>query len=183
MDRKEAIHLLRRYIHDTNLVKHCLATGAVMKATAVRLGEPAFAWEEIGILHDIDFELVEGDMQRHGVEAERILLANGIGLDYAEIIRRHNHLLFAGTYDRPVELALQAADSVSGLIIACALVKGGRLSEVEAKTVAKKAKDKRFAAGCDRGRIALASRLMDISEFYSTAIAGLLGIRDELDLA
>jgi len=90
--------------------------------------------------------------------------------------------LHGKNYYRPVEIALQAADSASGLITACALVKGGRLSDVTVKTVTKKAKEKSFAAGCDRSRIALIAPILALPEFYAVAIDGLMGIRGELGL-
>jgi predicted hydrolase (HD superfamily) len=107
---------------------------------------------------------------------------HGFDLDFTEIVLRHNHFLHNGTYERRVEIALQAADSVSGLVIACALVKGRQLSLVTAKTVAKKSKEKSFAAGCDRNRIALIAPVMDLPEFYDVAIQGLMAIREELGL-
>jgi putative nucleotidyltransferase with HDIG domain len=182
MGREDSVKLVTAYVHDGNLIKHCLATGAIMKAAALQLHEPPFLWEEIGILHDIDYELVQGDMQRHGIEGARILLEHGIDPKTAAIVRQHNHHLQGTGYTRPVEIALQAADSLSGLIIACALVKGGRISEVTPKTVTKKIKDKGFAAGCERDRIALISQIMDVSDFYQCAIAGMLDIKEELGL-
>jgi putative nucleotidyltransferase with HDIG domain len=183
MDRSSAIALLRQHVHDDGLLKHCLATGAVMKATAKFFSEDPSRWEEIGILHDIDFEVIGGDMQQHGIAGAGMLKNAGIPDDICDIVRRHNHHLHAGTYDRPVEIVLQAADSISGLIIACALVKGGRLSDVSVKTITKKAKEKSFAAGCDRNRIALIAPLMDIPVFYGFALSGLMEIRTELNLA
>jgi len=182
MERSAAVALMDRYVHDPRLRKHCLAAGAVMKALAVRLGGDSGAWETIGILHDIDFELIQGDMQTHGIKGAEILTEAGVDPQLIRIIRLHNHHLFSGTYMQPVEVALQAADSASGLIIACALVKGGRLSDVTAKTIIKKSKEKSFAAGCDRSRIALIEPLLTVPEFYTVAIAGLLEIREELGL-
>ena len=69
-----------------------------------------------------------------------------------------------------------------GLIIACALVKGGKLSEVSVKTITKKAKEKSFAAGCDRNRIALIAPIMEIPVFYEHALRGMMEIRSELGL-
>ena len=71
MDRPSSITLLWHFVHDEHLVRHCLATGAIMKAVAGHLGADADLWERIGILHDIDFELVQGDMQRHGAADRR----------------------------------------------------------------------------------------------------------------
>jgi putative nucleotidyltransferase with HDIG domain len=182
MERSTAIGLLCRYVHEDSLKKHCLATGAIMRALAGRFEEDEELWETIGILHDIDFELIHGDMQLHGAKGAEMLMEHGIDPDLAGIIRRHNHSLYSGTYTRPVEIALQAADSASGLVIACALVKGGRLSDVTIKTVTKKAKEKSFAAGCDRSRIVLIAPILTLPEFYAVAIDGLMGIRGELGL-
>jgi hypothetical protein len=182
MDRNAAISLLREHVHEDSLVKHCLATGAIMKAVAGDLGGDAESWERIGILHDIDFEEISGDMQRHGVAGAAILRAHGIDKDSADIVAAHNHFLRTAPYERPVDIALQAADSASGLIIACALVKGGNLSEVSVKTITKKAKEKSFAAGCDRSRIALIASLMDVPVFYAHALRGMMEIRTDLSL-
>ena len=86
------------------------------------------------------------------------------------------------TYEKPVEIALQAADSISDLVIACALVKSGKLSDVTIKTLTKKAKEKSFAAGCDRSRIALIESILPLPEFYSVAINGLMAIREDIGL-
>lgn len=182
MDRDTAIALIRKHIRDEHLIRHCIATGAVMKHAARCLHEDEGRWEQIGILHDIDFEEIGGDMQRHGEAGAEMLTKNGIDPDDAEIIRRHNHHLHNGTYTRPVEIVLQAADSSSGLVIACGLVKGGSLSDVSTKTITKKAKEKAFAAGCDRDRIALVAPVIPLPEFYGIALAGLMEIRGELGL-
>lgn len=182
MDRKKAISLVRDHIHDEHLVRHCLATGAVMKHAALHLNEDEAQWERIGILHDIDFEQIGGNMQKHGITGAEILVNEGIDPAETEIIRRHNHLLHQGSYTQPVEIILQAADSASGLILACSLVKGGALSEVTVKTITKKAKEKSFAAGCDRTRIALVVPVIPLPEFYGIALAGLMEIREQLGL-
>lgn len=182
MERTAAIALLMQHVHGDALRKHCLATGAIMRAVAGPLsGDPA-RWEEIGILHDIDFEEVNGDMQQHGIAAARLLKGAGIPDDTCGIIAGHNHFLHTGRYDTPVEIALQAADSASGLVIACALVKGGHLPDVSVKTITKKAKERSFAAGCDRNRIALIAPIMEVPVFYGLALDGMMAIRKELGL-
>jgi len=200
MDRAAAIALIRDHIHDEHLVRHCLATGAVMKHAARHLHADETQWERIGILHDIDFEEIGGDsknpggssrlgilknpsfMQQHGIIGAEILAGHGIDPYETNVIRRHNHLLHGGTYTEPVEIVLQAADSASGLIIACGLVKAGNLSDVSVKTITKKAREKSFAAGCDRDRIALVAPVIPLPEFYGIALAGLMEIRNELEL-
>ncbi|MCM2465926.1 HD domain-containing protein [Methanoculleus oceani] len=182
MERDEALALLRRYVTSPSHIIHSHATAAIMKKVAEHLDEDAGTWEVIGLLHDIDYDLVGGDMERHGVEGCRILIENGVSEEIADIVRRHNHLLTSG-YERPVEVALQAADSVSGLIIACALVKGGAIGEVTPRTVKKKFKEKSFAAGCERERIRMIEPLMDLETFYRLAIEGLTEVRGDIGLA
>jgi putative nucleotidyltransferase with HDIG domain len=183
MERPAAIMLLRQYVQEESLIKHCLATGAIMKAVAGFFSEDPVRWEGMGILHDIDFEYVKGDMQQHGVVGAQLLKTAGVPDDICETVKCHNHFLHTIPYDRPEEVALQAADSASGLVIACALVKGGRLSDVTTKTITKKAKEKSFAAGCDRNRIALIARYMEVPVFYGYALAGMMEIRTDLGLA
>jgi hypothetical protein len=146
-----------------------------MRSIAPLLSGDPDLWEAIGILHDIDFEVVEGDMERHGVEGRQILLRLDVSEEIAEAVWRHNHHLFSD-YTTPLDIALQAADSISGLIIACALVKGGAIDEVTTKTVKKKMKDKGFAAGCDRERIHAIEPLMNLDEFITAAIAGVSSV-------
>jgi len=182
MEREEALALLRRYVTSPSHTTHSLATAAIMKKVAGHLGEDAGMWEVIGLLHDIDYDLVGGDMERHGIEGYRILIENGVPEEIAAIVRRHNHVLTSG-YERPVEIVLQAADSVSGLILACALVKGGAIDEVTPRTVKKKFKDKSFAAGCERHRIRMIEPFMDLETFYRLAIDGLREVRGDIGLA
>ncbi len=174
------IELLKKYVKDDKLIKHCIAVSAVMRGIARELGEDEELWARIGLLHDIDYEIVEGDMEKHGEMGAKILEKEGYG-DIAQIVRRHNHMRY-GDYEEPVELALQAADSVSGLIIACALVKGGKIGEVTPKTVRKKFKEKSFAAGCDRNRIRMIEELMPLERLYEIGIESLKEVREDLGL-
>ena len=182
MDRQEAIQLLKKYVKSENLVKHCIATAAIMKELAKFFGEDEGKWEIIGILHDIDYEIIGEDMSIHGLKGYEILKENGVSEEIAEVVKRHNHTIF-GNYEKPVEIALQAADSVSGLIIACALVKGRKITEITPKTVKKKFKEKSFAAGCDRNRIREIEKLgLELPKFYEVAIRGLISVKNELGL-
>ncbi len=183
MDRNAALALLRTYVQEDPLVSHCIATAAVMRALAPRFSADPDQWELIGLLHDIDYSRVKGDMTQHGAEGYAILRSNGIPEELAQIVLRHNHHLYGEQYTEPVEIALQAADSGSGLIVACALVKQGRLSDVTPSTVKKKFREKSFAAGCERDRIRLIESLMSLEEFYAAAIEGLLAVKGELGLS
>lgn len=179
----EPLELLKKYVKDDKLIKHCIATAAVMRELAKEFGEDEERWWAIGILHDIDYEQTQGDMEKHGIVGAEILLKEGVDEEIAEVVKRHNHLVF-GNYEKPVEIALQAADSVSGLVVACALVKGGKITEVTPKTVKKKFKERSFAAGCDRDRIRMIEKLdMPLEKLYEVSIRGLTAVKEELGLS
>ncbi len=182
MEKDEALALLHAHVKADSLRGHCVATAAVMKGLAEELSEDARLWEIIGILHDIDFEEVGEDMARHGPAGYAILKAAGVADEIAGPIKRHNHLLFSGEYTTPVEICLQVADSISGLVIACAYVKGGKITEVTPKTVTKKYKTASFAAGCDRSRIALGDGPVPRERMYEVAIREISAVRDQLGL-
>ncbi|WP_165077178.1 HDIG domain-containing metalloprotein [Methanogenium sp. MK-MG] len=182
MERADAILLLQEHVVKESLIAHCRATAAVMRATAEALDEDADLWEVIGILHDIDYEEVGGDMQRHGDVGADLLLAAGLGEEVAGPVRRHNYVKYGDT-DTPVDTALTAADNISGLVIACAMVKAGSVSDVTAKTVKKKVKDRAFAAGCSRDRIRRIEAYMELPEYYALSVAALQGIKENLGLS
>jgi putative nucleotidyltransferase with HDIG domain len=182
-DVNGSLALLKSHVTSGSLLGHCLATAAVMKGLARELGEDAALFEMIGILHDIDFEEIGEDMTLHGPAGYDILKAAGVSDEIAVPVMRHNHLLFGGGYETPAEICLQVADSVSGLVIACAYVKGGKITDVTPKTVAKKYKTASFAAGCDRNRIALGDVLVPRERMYAIAIEEITAIRDQLGLS
>lgn len=167
----DPISLLQEYVVSDQLREHCLATGAIMREVANHQNSDPTLWWTIGVLHDIDYEIVKGDMTRHGLEGADILQRLGVSEEITEAIRRHNHHLFHD-HSTALDLTLQASDSISGLIIACALVKGGAIEEVTVNTVKKKMKDKGFAAGCDRERIRIIGEVMDQDLFIEAAING-----------
>ncbi|WFN33973.1 HDIG domain-containing protein [Methanogenium sp. S4BF] len=179
MESDDAILLLREHVAKESLIAHCRATAAIMRASAGALGEDADLWEVIGILHDIDYEEVNEDMERHGDAGAVLLRAAGFGEEVAGPVQRHNYRKY-GDSDTPVDTALTAADNISGLVIACAMVKGGSLSDVTAKTVKKKMKDRAFAAGCSRERIQKIEAYMELSAYYALSVAALQDIKEDL---
>ncbi len=173
--------LLTKYIKNDKLIKHCIATSAIMRELAKELGEDEERWALIGLLHDIDYEIVGGDMNRHGIVGSEILKNEGFDDDFCEIVKHHNYYLFEPK--RKEEIALVASDNISGLIIACALVKDKKITAVTPKTVREKFKEKSFARGCNREMIAKIEELgISLDRFFEIAIKALVGVKDELGL-
>ena len=183
MERTEALKLIKENVKKENLIKHMLAVEAIMKNLAKYLKEDEKKWGLVGLLHDLDFEKTENEPSKHGVLAEAIL-SNKVDEEIIRAIKSHN---FEHTKVEPkskLEYALIAADSISGLIVACALVMPSKkLEEVRVETVSKKFKQKDFARGCSRERILFCEKLgIEKEKFFEIALEALKGIASELGL-
>lgn len=183
MNREEAIKLVKENIHKKNLFKHMLAVEAIMKEIANRLGEDKERWGLVGLLHDIDFEKTENNPQKHALLAEEIL-KDKVDSEIIRTIKSHN---FENTNVFPeskMEKALVAADSVSGLVIACALVMPSKkLSDVKVETIGKKFKQKDFARNCNRERILFCEKIeISRDKFFEISLKALQEISEELGL-
>jgi putative nucleotidyltransferase with HDIG domain len=184
MNREEALNLIKKYIKNENLIKHSIASGAVMKHLALKLNEDKEKWEITGILHDIDVELTEGDIKTHTHKAVEILKENSIDEDIIEAVKMHNPLAWDRLSDKPYHIALRAGETITGLIIATALVyPDKKLSSVKQESVLKRFKDKRFAAGADRNIIMECEKLsIPLKDFIEISLNAMKEVSTELGL-
>lgn len=185
MQRDEALELLRAHVKNANMIKHCLASEAVMRALAPRLGGDPELWGLAGLLHDLDVELTEGDPARHTHEAGRILRERGLPEPLVEAVLLHNEAAHRGRRRSEIfHRALAAAETVTGLITATTLVyPDKRLASVKASSVTKRMKDKRFAATVDRGIIMECELLgLKLDEFVALALDAMQKIAPDLGL-
>ncbi len=185
MRRDEALNLLRKYLKDEKMVKHCLAVEAIMRALAKKLGEDEDLWGLTGLLHDIDYDVVNRDINVHGLKALEIL-KDLLPDEALDAIAAHNEL---NGY-KPKKLnsrlihALRAADHLSGLIIATALVMPSKkLNEVRVESLKRKFKSKDFARRVRRDKIREIEGVgLSLDEFFSIGLEALKGIAQELGL-
>ena len=184
IDREEALALLAEYIGNRNLIKHCLATEAVMRALAERLGEDRDKWGLAGLLHDLDVELVDSDLSRHTLQTERVLSERGVDEEIIAAVKMHNEKAHGTRRSEKFHHALAAGETMTGLIIATTLVyPDKKIKSVKAKSIKKRMKEKAFAAGVDREIIMECEALgMDIDEFSGVCLEAMQGIADDLDL-
>ncbi|MDO4922179.1 MAG: hydrolase [Phascolarctobacterium sp.] len=150
--REEAWKLLTQYNKEPFHLRHALTVEGVMRYFARELGygDQEEYWGIVGLLHDLDFEQYPEQhcvksqelMRRHGVDESiiRATASHGYGLTAADIKPEHQ-----------MEKVLFAADELSGLIGAAALMRPSKsVQDMELKSLKKKFKDKKFAAGCNR---------------------------------
>ena len=184
MNREHALELLKTHVKNENMIKHCLATEAVMRALAARLGGDADVWGVTGLIHDVDVELTAGDMTRHTLEAEKILREHNYTAEVIEAVKMHNEAASMKKREDVFHKALAAGETLTGLITASTLVIPTRkLADVKAPSVVKRMKDKRFAASVDRGVILECEQIgMPIAEFVELALNAMRGISDQLGL-
>jgi len=180
--RKEALGSIRANVQDKNMIRHMLATEAIMRAMAKKLEENEDEWGLTGLLHDIDVELVEGDPKSHSKLGADIARELGASEKMAHAILCHNE---AHGIPRETKLdkALFCADPLGGFITACALVRPNKLNGLSTKSVMKRLHEKRFAAGVNREQLAQCRELgMELEEFASLGIESMKTIASELGL-
>ena len=149
--REGAFALFLKYNKDIFHIRHALTLEGVMAYLAKDLGyeKEADYWAMVGLLHDIDFGLYP---EEHCQKAPELLKPAGIGEGMIRSICSHGYGICSDI--EPVlemEKVLFAVDELTGLIFANALMRpSGSVMDMEVKSIKKKFKDKRFAAGCDR---------------------------------
>jgi len=183
MNREGALQIVRENISDTNLLRHEVAVESIMRALAEALHEDVELWGVCGLLHDIDFEVVKGDPKRHGMVAECILHGK-VDERIIRAIRAHNGENTGTVPDSPMEKCLVSADSVSGLLVASALVMPSKkLKDLKFSTLRRKFKDVDFAKGCSRERISMCESVgIPIERLLGIALEALQAIGDGLGL-
>lgn len=181
MKREEALDLVRKHLQNKNLVKHCLAVEACMRAVAGRLGHDAESWGLAGILHDLDYELTEKSPELHTTETVKIL--GGLGLDPAVIHAIQAHAAKVPC-ENEMDWAIFSIDPLTGLIIAATLMHPTRkLANVDLEFVKRRYKEKSFARGAKREEIEESRHLgLDLDEFISICLKAMQGIAGELGL-
>lgn len=183
ISREEALTLVEEKVANKNLIKHMLAVEAIMRGLARRFSEDEELWGLTGLVHDVDYSLTESSPEKHTLVAENLLR----GLVPEEVIRAvqaHNSEHTGVEPETRMEKALIAADSISGLLIACALVMPTRkLADVKLKTVMGKATAKDFARAVSRERMLKCEEIgLRPEEFHEITLKSLREISEELGL-
>lgn len=183
ISRKESFEMMEDNIDTRNLRKHCLAVAQIMKALAQNLDRDQEKWEILGLVHDVDYEETKDNPEKHAlISAE--MMEGKVPDDILRAIRSHNHKHTGVQPKSDMENALIAADAVSGLIVATALVMpNSKLEEVRPESVEKKFDDSSFAKNIDRDRILYCKKIgIGRDEFLKLSLEALKDIDEELGL-
>ena len=148
---EQAWELLCEYNKGDFHRKHGRIVGDVLRwyANELGYGDEADFWQAVGILHDLDFEQWP---EQHCTKEQELLRERGIDERLIHAVASHGYALTVDIApEHEMEKVLYAADELTGLIGAVALMRPSKsVSDMEVKSVRKKYKDRKFAAGCSR---------------------------------
>ena len=186
LTREKAIGLLREYNKEPFHVLHGLTVGGVLKWYARELGygDEADFWEICGILHDIDFEQYP---EEHCLAAPRLLREGGAEEEVIHAVCSHGYGIHEWIDAKPeheMEKLLYAADELTGLIGAAALMRPSKsVQDMELKSLKKKYKDKKFAAGCSREIIERGAELcgLTLEELWQQTLDAMRSCEDSIN--
>ncbi|MFW6149813.1 MAG: HD domain-containing protein [Atribacterota bacterium] len=181
--REDALQLLKEYNQDDSLIKHGLAVEGVMRYIARKEGEDEDKWGIIGLVHDLDYEKYP---EQHCLKSREILKEKNWPDDYIRAVISHGWGICSDVKpETRLEKTLYAIDELTGLVVTTALVRPSKsVMDVKVKSVKKKWKDKRFAAGVNRDIIQKGAEMLgtDLSELIDDTIKGMQEIADDIGL-
>ncbi|MBI5544300.1 MAG: HDIG domain-containing protein [Deltaproteobacteria bacterium] len=183
MNRDEALQLVRSRLGDSATTKHSLAAEACMRKLAQRFGEDVELWGLAGLVHDLDLDVCQNDLERHTVVGAEVLAAAGAPKAVIQAVLGHND---KATRVTRMDKALWVVDPTTGFITASALIRPSKSTcDLEADSVKKRMKDKRFSAAINRDQIKACKELLglELDDYLALCIQAMNEIRVELGLA
>lgn len=182
--REAAFELLRKYNKEPFHILHALTVEGVMKWYAAELGyeEDKDFWGTAGLLHDIDFEMFPDE---HCIKAPELLKSAGASDELIHAVCSHGYKLTVDVEpEHQMEKVLYAADELTGLIGAVIKMRPSKsTSDLEVKSVRKKFKDKKFAAGCSRDVITFGAEMLgwDLDTLFEKTILAMRSCEDDVN--
>ena len=174
--------------HTDQTRAHLIATGAAMEALSMRFGGDPQTWKVAGMLHDLDWDALDKDYEKHcGDTLEHLLSTISAPAELLRDIRAHYASKYGAEYplDSMLRKCLYCVDELTGFIIAVALVRPSKkLFDVEVKSITKKLKDKGFAAQVDRSQIGQCEKLLGLTldQFVEMTLHAMKNVAADLGL-
>jgi putative nucleotidyltransferase with HDIG domain len=181
--REEAFALLKEYNQSESLIKHALAVEGVMRYMARKRKGNEEKWGVVGLIHDLDYEKYP---DQHCRKTEEILKSRNWPEEYIRAVVSHGWGICTDIQpETEMEKVLYAIDELTGLVVTTALVRPSKsVMDLKAKSVKKKWKDKRFAAGVDRSIIEKGAQMLNVelNELINDTIMGMRDVAEEIGL-
>jgi putative nucleotidyltransferase with HDIG domain len=184
ISREKAMALLTEHLKNEKLIAHCLASEAIMRALADHFGEDPEVWGISGLLHDLDYEQTAETPESHGKVTADILFEQGVAPEIIDAIKKHNAECLGLERTTRMDYALTCAESITGLIVATALVyPDKKIASVKPKSVTKRMKTPHFARAVSRDRIKECEKMgLPLNDFVVLSLQAMSGIAPELGL-
>jgi putative nucleotidyltransferase with HDIG domain len=180
---KEALLLLKEFNSSDSLLKHAYSVEGVMRYMARKMGGEEEKWAIVGLLHDLDYEQYP---DQHCQKSQEILTSKGYPEEYTRAVISHGWGICNDIKpESDMEKVLYAIDELTGFVTAVALIRPSKsVNDLETKSVMKKWRDKRFAAGVNRALIEKGAELMevDLKSLVGDVINGMREIANRIDL-
>ena len=182
--RDQAMELLETHLQNPRLISHCVATEAIMRSLARKYGEDETVWGLAGLLHDLDYRITGEDSATHGLETEKILSRKKVLPQILDAIKKHNAEGLGLERRTRFEHALTCAETITGLIVATALVyPDKKIASVKPKSITKRMKTPHFARAVSRERIMECEKMgMPLNDFVAFSLEAMQEIAGELGL-
>ncbi|MFP4573208.1 MAG: HD domain-containing protein [Desulfobacterales bacterium] len=181
--REAAWELLTRYNKSNSLIAHAITVEAVMRHFAQKFDQDPEKWGIIGLIHDLDYEQFP---DQHCQKTEEILRSEGWPPDYIRSVVSHGYGIVTDVKPESLlEKTLYTIDELTGLVAAAALVRPSKsILDIKPKSVKKKWKDKRFAAGVNREIIETGCQWlgMELSDVIAETISGMKPVAEQIGL-
>ena len=181
--REQAFDLLKKYNQEEFHIRHALTVEGVMRWYAKELGygEEEEFWGIVGLLHDIDFEQYP---EQHCIKAPELLREGGVSEELIHAVCSHGYAITVDVKpEHLMEKVLYAADELTGLIWAAALMRPSKsVQDMEVKSVKKKYKNAKFAAGCSREVIERGADMLgwELSDLIGKTILAMCSCEEEV---
>lgn len=175
------MELLKIHVKTKNLVKHCLAAEAVMRALAKEFGEDEEKWGLAGLLHDLDYDYTKNKSEEHGLKTLEILKDEDVPEDVLNAILAHCE---KKTPEALMEKALYAVDPTTGFIVAAALIRTEKkLDGIDVDFLLRRFKEKAFAKGANREQMRTCENFgLSLEKFLEISLEAMRSIASELGL-
>ena len=153
LTKEKAWELVCEHVKDEGLRRHMQSVGVAMGWYAPKLGGDPDYWEAVGLIHDFDWE-IHSNLNEHPTKGADILRDRGVDEETIRTVLSHYSAGTGIEREKPIDFCLLACDEITGLLVAGTLVRPSKdIQEMKLKSVRKKWKDRRFAAGVDRDHV------------------------------
>ncbi|MEW5723658.1 MAG: HDIG domain-containing metalloprotein [Thermodesulfobacteriota bacterium] len=184
LKREEALALLEEHLEAEHMRRHCLAAEAILRDLAAWLGHDPEKWGLAGLLHDLDHYQTRDHPALHTLVTATLLEKKGVDPEVIQAIKAHNAEELGLERRTPLDYALSAAETMSGMVVAATLVlRDKKIRSLPEETLVARVRDSKFALAVNRDKVCLCEKIgLSLEEFAALSLKAMSRIDKELGL-